>query len=84
MVAKSLRDIRKGKAHTNHHCCGMSLKEHGLGYADLDGLMQKPQPLEFILGLSFCCEIYRHSLYCLLFSYTFHLYTFIYVLNKYV
>lgn len=51
MVAKSLRDIRKGKAHTNHHCCGMSLKEHGLGYADLDGLMQKPQPLEFILEL---------------------------------
>lgn len=58
MVAKSLRDISKGKAHTNHHCCGMSLKEHGLGYADLDGLMQKPQPLEFILGLCFCREIH--------------------------
>lgn len=50
MVAKSLRDIRKGKAHANHHCCGMSIKEHGLGYSDLDDLMQKPQPLEFILG----------------------------------
>lgn len=51
LVSKSLRDIRKGKTHTNHHCCGMSLKDHGLGYPDLDDLMQKPQSLEFILEL---------------------------------
>lgn len=52
MVAKSLRDIHHGKHSSHNHCCGMTLKEHGLGYEDLDKLMKNPQPLEFILGLS--------------------------------
>jgi AH receptor-interacting protein len=51
VVAKNLRDIRKGARAHHHHCCGMTLKEHGLGYADLDNLLQHPQPLEFILEL---------------------------------
>ena len=50
MVAKSLRDIRKGKTEHQHHCCGMALQEHGLGYPDLDELMNSFEPLEFILG----------------------------------
>jgi hypothetical protein len=50
MVAKSLREIRKGVHQHRHHCCGLTLKEHGLGYEDLDVLLQKPQPLEFIFG----------------------------------
>lgn len=53
VVAKSLRDIRKsgGKAVHRQHCCGMTLQEHGLGYEDLDKLLQNPQPLEFIIEL---------------------------------
>ena len=61
IVAKSLREIRSGKKHANHHCCGMSLKEHGLGYPDLDDLMKTPQPLEFILGEKFGEDIFRDS-----------------------
>ena len=55
MVSKSLRDIF-GKAKKNHeeeksHCCGMmGLAEKGLGHADLDDLIQNPQPLIFTLG----------------------------------
>jgi len=30
---------------------GMTLQEHGLGYEDLDKLLHKPQPLEFIIGM---------------------------------
>jgi len=74
MVAKSLRDIRKGHHHhqENHHCCGMTLREHGLGYADLDELMQKPQSLEFIIGRTFedvrcimysICEFLFYNIY---------------------
>ena len=53
IVAKSLRDIRKsgGKPVHRQHCCGMTLQEHGLGYEDLDKLLHKPQPLEFIIGM---------------------------------
>jgi len=29
----------------------MTLQEHGLGYKDLDDLLHKPQPLEFIIGM---------------------------------
>ncbi|XP_005096150.1 AH receptor-interacting protein [Aplysia californica] len=54
LVAKSLRDIAKG--HTEHkgssHCCGMmALADHGMGYADLDELVKKPQSLVFVLEL---------------------------------
>ena len=55
VVAKSLRDIFKGKKDHNHHgtshCCGMmAMANQGLGYCDLDELMKKPQPLIFVLG----------------------------------
>ncbi|KAK0068839.1 AH receptor-interacting protein [Biomphalaria pfeifferi] len=52
LVAKSLRDIFKGKSSHEHtsHCCGMmALSEQGMGYSDLDELMKCPQPLIFIL-----------------------------------
>lgn len=50
MVSKSLREIRCGKGHASRHCCGMTIKEIGLGYPDLDELLRNPQPLEFIFG----------------------------------
>ncbi|XP_059171715.1 AH receptor-interacting protein-like [Physella acuta] len=54
VVAKSLRDIFKGKTTHSHtsHCCGMmALSEQGMGYSDLDELMKSPQPLVFTLEL---------------------------------
>ena len=51
IVAKSLREIRTGKKlEDRKHCCGMTLQDQGLGYADLDEILKNPQPLEFILG----------------------------------
>lgn len=53
-VNKKLRDyMLNKKGNAVKHCCGlMSLQEQGgLGYADLDSLMLKPQPLEFIFEL---------------------------------
>ena len=51
LVAKSLRDIRSGKAASaaSHSCCGGQFSE-GLGYEDLNELLKSPQDLEFILG----------------------------------
>ncbi|GFO09966.1 peptidylprolyl isomerase [Plakobranchus ocellatus] len=58
LVAKSLRDIYKGKEtghhhhHSNSHCCGMmALSQHGMGYPDLDELIKSPQPLIFVIEL---------------------------------
>lgn len=51
MVAKTLREIKSGKAPVHSHCCGMSIKHHGVGFADLDKLIDTPQPLEFIFEL---------------------------------
>ncbi|KAA0187723.1 Aryl hydrocarbon receptor interacting [Fasciolopsis buskii] len=53
-VNKKLRDYmldKKGNA--IKHCCGlMGLQQQGgLGYPDLDELMMKPEPLEFIFEL---------------------------------
>ncbi|CAH8450660.1 unnamed protein product [Heterobilharzia americana] len=53
-VNKKLRDYMLNKKdHAVKHCCGlMSLQEQGgLGYSDLDELMIKPEPLEFIFDL---------------------------------
>ncbi|OON16688.1 hypothetical protein X801_07496 [Opisthorchis viverrini] len=53
-VNKKLRDyMLDKKGHAVKHCCGlMSLQEQGgLGYPDLDELMMKPEPLEFIFEL---------------------------------
>lgn len=62
LVAKSLRDIAKGKVksgcsdhdhgETGHRCCGMqAMMEKGLGYPDLDELMKTSEPLDFTLEL---------------------------------
>ncbi|RUS88116.1 hypothetical protein EGW08_004169 [Elysia chlorotica] len=57
LVAKSLRDIYKGKGsghnHSgSHHCCGMAMfSEQGMGYHDLDELVKSPEPLVFVLEL---------------------------------
>ncbi|CAH8451051.1 unnamed protein product [Schistosoma turkestanicum] len=54
VVNKKLRDYMLDKKdHSIKHCCGlMSLQEQGgLGYPDLDELMIKPEPLEFIFDL---------------------------------
>ncbi|VEL10035.1 unnamed protein product [Protopolystoma xenopodis] len=58
-VNKKLRDYmlnktgEAGSAGQPKHCCGlMSLREQGgLGYPDLDALMEHPEPLEFIFDL---------------------------------
>ena len=51
---KNLRDIRNNKhdSSAHHHHCGMAMKEHGLGYTDLDKLLNKPEKMEFIFGKS--------------------------------
>ncbi|GFS09792.1 peptidylprolyl isomerase [Elysia marginata] len=56
LVAKSLRDIYKGKKDGHHHggshCCGMAaFSQQGMGYCDLDELVKAPQPLCFVLEL---------------------------------
>jgi len=49
LMISQLRDIRGGKKAPQHHCCGGSMQQTGLGYPDLDNLMKNPQPLELIL-----------------------------------
>ncbi|CAG5120833.1 unnamed protein product [Candidula unifasciata] len=53
LVAKSLRDIFKGKTdhHATSHCCGMMAMADGTGYPDLNDLMKEPKPLIFCLEL---------------------------------
>lgn len=49
-ISKTLRDI--GKKHDERrHCCGMTLQNEGMGYEDLDDLLQKPVDLEFTIEL---------------------------------
>lgn len=49
-VSKTIRDARKGPEE-RRHCCGMTLQNEGLGYADLDDLFKNPSDLEFIVEL---------------------------------
>ncbi|XP_052849584.1 AH receptor-interacting protein [Drosophila gunungcola] len=49
-ISKTLRDIGK-KAEERRHCCGMTLQNEGIGYSDLDELLQHPAELEFIIEL---------------------------------
>ncbi|XP_072949425.1 AH receptor-interacting protein [Epargyreus clarus] len=49
-VAKTLRELDK-PPHKVKHSCTMSLHQEGLGYADLDGLINHPSDLEFIFEL---------------------------------
>jgi len=52
-VAKTLRDASKPKNQRktpNHHCCSIAMQNEGLGYLDLNALLQEPCNLEFTLG----------------------------------
>lgn len=50
-VSKTLREAGKPQSQKrNHHCCGVTLQNEGIGYADLDELIKCPQDLEFTLG----------------------------------
>ncbi|EDW00327.1 AH receptor-interacting protein [Drosophila grimshawi] len=49
-ISKTLRDIGK-KPEERRHCCGMTLQNEGMGYEDLDELLQHPVDLEFIIEL---------------------------------
>lgn len=47
-VSKTIRDSKK-KTQERKHCCGMTLQNEGIGYADLDELFQKPTDLIFTI-----------------------------------
>jgi hypothetical protein len=48
MVSKAVRDSASGEKSHAHHCCGMM--QQGIGFEDLDKLMEKPRDLMFIFG----------------------------------
>ncbi|XP_045464762.1 AH receptor-interacting protein [Harmonia axyridis] len=51
-VSKVLRDVHKPKEERyNTHCCAMTLQTEGIGYNDLNGLIKKPENLEFIMEI---------------------------------
>ncbi|KAJ8680316.1 hypothetical protein QAD02_016103 [Eretmocerus hayati] len=51
-VSKTLRDAAKPAGEKrNHHCCGVTLQNEGLGYDDLNDLIKNPQDLEFTMEL---------------------------------
>ncbi|CAL1684289.1 unnamed protein product [Lasius platythorax] len=51
-VSKTLREAGKPQSEKrNHHCCGVTLQNEGIGYADLNELIKHPQDLEFIIEL---------------------------------
>lgn len=52
-VSKTLREADKPRSEKrNHHCCGVTLQNEGVGYADLNELIKHPQDLEFTIGTS--------------------------------
>ncbi|GLH04061.1 AH receptor-interacting protein, partial [Gryllus bimaculatus] len=50
-VSKTLRDVGKPENQRQHHCCGLTLQNEGIGYADLNQLIKEPCDLEFIIGI---------------------------------
>ncbi|XP_070161438.1 aryl-hydrocarbon-interacting protein-like 1 isoform X1 [Polyergus mexicanus] len=51
-VSKTLREADKPRSEKcNHHCCGVTLQNEGVGYTDLNELMKHPQDLEFTIEL---------------------------------
>ncbi|XP_012256693.1 AH receptor-interacting protein [Athalia rosae] len=51
-VAKTLREVGKPRSEKrNHHCCGVTLQNEGIGYDDLNYLIKNPQDLEFTIEL---------------------------------
>lgn len=52
-VSKTLREAGKPQSEKrNHHCCGVTLQNEGIGYADLNELIKHPQDLEFTIGIN--------------------------------
>lgn len=52
-VSKTLREVDKPQLEKrNHHCCGVTLQNEGVGYADLNELIKHPQDLEFTIGIN--------------------------------
>nr|XP_012152383.1 PREDICTED: AH receptor-interacting protein [Megachile rotundata] len=51
-VSKTLREVGKPQSEKrNHHCCGVTLQNEGIGYEDLNELIKHPQDLEFTIEL---------------------------------
>jgi len=51
-VSKMIRENEKPQSQNrNHHCCGVTLQNEGIGYADLNELIRNPQDLEFTIEL---------------------------------
>ncbi|EZA56317.1 AH receptor-interacting protein [Ooceraea biroi] len=51
-VSKTLREAGKPQSEKrSHHCCGVTLQNEGIGYADLNELIRNPQDLEFTIEL---------------------------------
>ncbi|OXU26679.1 hypothetical protein TSAR_012577 [Trichomalopsis sarcophagae] len=51
-VSKTLREAGKPSGEKrNHHCCGVTLQNEGIGYDDLNDLIKNPQNLEFTIEL---------------------------------
>ncbi|XP_058804004.1 aryl-hydrocarbon-interacting protein-like 1 [Phymastichus coffea] len=51
-VSKTLREAGKPVGERrNHHCCGVTLQNEGIGYDDLNNLIKNPQNLEFTIEL---------------------------------
>ncbi|XP_024945204.1 AH receptor-interacting protein isoform X2 [Cephus cinctus] len=51
-VSKTLREVGKPASEKrNHHCCGVTLQNEGIGYDDLNDLITNPQDLEFTIEL---------------------------------
>ncbi|XP_026828857.1 protein pelota isoform X3 [Ooceraea biroi] len=49
-VSKTLREAGKPQSEKrSHHCCGVTLQNEGIGYADLNELIRNPQDLEFTI-----------------------------------
>ncbi|XP_071479673.1 AH receptor-interacting protein-like [Diadema antillarum] len=63
-VEAKLRDFRHGKKITEErHCCGMAqVNKSGLGYEDLDALMNKLEPLKFTMEIVSIEEPGQHRL----------------------
>ncbi|KAF7988811.1 hypothetical protein HCN44_007121 [Aphidius gifuensis] len=52
-IAKTLREVgTPASKKVNKHCCGVTLQNEGIGYADLNDLIKNPQDLEFTIELT--------------------------------
>lgn len=58
-ISKTLRDSRKAPE-DRKHCCGMTIQNEGMGYPDLNDLLNNPCDLEFTLG-KFSSLLFLHE-----------------------